>query len=93
MTRDPIEPVLARLDGLAFRLERGECPATDEMDALADVATAAGVGARREDRERLAEAVARVSDALARSCARLDARIATTAVGKRAVRAYSASAP
>ncbi|MES2640685.1 MAG: hypothetical protein V4850_14415 [Myxococcota bacterium] len=91
MSRDPVESLLARLDGLAFRLDRSECPEITELEALASAAADAAVGADLEARRRLAASVARVSTALAQSCVRLDERIATTAVGRRAVRGYGAN--
>lgn len=91
MSRDPIESVLARLDGLAFRLDRGDCPEAAEMDTLADEAAAAAAAADAEGRRRLSIAVTRVTTALAHGCARLDERISTTAVGRRAVRAYGSA--
>lgn len=92
MTLDPFEPVLATLDALAFRLDRGEYPEAAEMDAIAAAATEAAGRADVAVRVRLFAAVERVATALARGCARLDERISTTAVGRRAVRAYGVSA-
>jgi hypothetical protein len=91
MSRDPVESLLARLDGLAFRLDRSECPDITELEALASAAADTAVGADLEGRRRLAASVARVSNALAQSCVRLDERISTTAVGRRAVRAYGSN--
>ncbi|MDP2307117.1 MAG: hypothetical protein Q8P18_13920 [Pseudomonadota bacterium] len=91
MSRVPLETLLARLDGLTFRLDRGECPDGAEMEAIAAAAADSAAWVGTAGRARLAAAVTRVSNALVQSCARLDERISTTAVGRRAVRAYASA--
>jgi hypothetical protein len=84
----PAEALVAQLDVLAWRLDRAECPPREEMEALADRAAALAPDLAIDDRRRLSVAVARVSDALSRSCVQVTGRIRTLGAGRRAARAY-----
>ncbi len=88
-----LESLLARLHGLAFRLDRGECPPGEEMERLAAEASALGPDLSYAERARLSDAVARVGEALAASSARIRERLTATNIGRRASRAYAGAAP
>lgn len=81
--------LVARLDALAWRLDRGDCPPRDEMERLADEAAALSPSLDDDDRRRLCVAVERVSAALARGRDHLLDRMRILAVGRRAARAYA----
>lgn len=85
----PFVVLVARLDALAWRLDRGDYPSRDEMDRLADESVALAPSLDEEERRRLSAAVARVSDALARGRDNLRDRMRVLAVGRRAARAYA----
>ncbi|MFN7142989.1 MAG: hypothetical protein ACK4YP_04385 [Myxococcota bacterium] len=83
-----LDTLVTRLDALAWRLDRGDCPPADEMDTLAATAQALGPGLAEAERRRLVGAVAAATGALERACARLRERCVGLGTGRRAVRAY-----
>jgi hypothetical protein len=84
----PLATLLARLDTCAWRLDRGDIVAADELHQLASAATAMGPTLTLPERAELAERVGRVCTALANGCRTLEARMAALRTGRRAVRAY-----
>lgn len=89
MTRSRVEPLLARLDGVAWRLDASAHLDAAELDALAAEAIEVGRGAGVVERERIHAAVVRVREALARSSLHIIARMEALAVGRRAASAYA----
>lgn len=87
MTAD-LDALITRLDTLAWRLDRDECPPGDEMDTLATRAQGMAPALAVEERRRLLRAVVAASGALERASGRLRARCVGLGAGRRAVRAY-----
>lgn len=84
-----IEPVLARLDGMCWRLDSGANPEISELDALARVAEELAEQVDVAERRRLLAAVVRVREALGRSSLHVMARMEALAAGRRAATAYA----
>jgi len=88
-----LDTLLAQLDALVFRLDRGDCPPSEEMERLAAEASHQGPSLSTAERIRLAAAVGRVGAALENSSARIRERLVATNIGRRASRAYAGGAP
>lgn len=91
MTPAPLDGLLARMDHLAWRLERGELAA---LEAVPEVAREAGtMGATLQlaegEAERLWDRMEHLFGAVQGAAATLRQRAGQVAAGRRAVRAYS----
>lgn len=84
-----IEPVLARLDGMCWRLDSGANPEISELDALALEAEQLAERVDVPERRQLLAAVVRVREALGRSSLHVMARMEALAAGRRAATAYA----
>jgi hypothetical protein len=84
-----IELVLARLDGMCWRLDAGAHLEFAEIAALAAEAEAKAEAAPLADRRRILDAAIRVRDAIARSSLNVMARMEALNTGRRAATAYA----
>lgn len=91
MTAAPLDGLLARMDHLAWRLERGELAALEAVPAVAREAGALGstLQLAEGEAERLWDRMEHLFGAVQGAAATLRQRAGQVAAGRRAVRAYA----
>lgn len=81
--------LLLRLDACAWRLDQEQLVPLEELDALAEAATALGVALGADELLQLTARLDHVMSAIDANASRIKAKLARVGHGRRAVRGYA----